>query len=136
MMAGTDAAQSGSMPPVLTSKGKASLPVMKFTSLLGVSGAMQTKNMSSGFTKEDGNVWWNRRLPQPEPVIKDMRDRKRRKLANDADHTAQLTETGQVDNQTALDQGMQSFPMLKGKGKAIEVRLACCCSRSPAEMCA
>lgn len=122
-MTGTDAAHGGSMPPVLTSRGKASLPVMKFTSLIGVSGAMQTKNMSSGFTKEDGNVWWDRRLPQPEPVMKDMRERKRRRLAKDADHMAQFAETGQVDNQVALDQDIASFPMLKGKGKAIEVRL-------------
>jgi hypothetical protein len=53
--------------------------MFKYSSLVGVAGALQMKNMSSAFMKEDRNSYWNRRSSNANAVIDTLRE-KRRKL--------------------------------------------------------
>lgn len=91
------------------------LSAFRYTNLTGVSGALQTKNMSSGFMKEDRNSYWNRRKNNTNEVIKDIRDAKKRKLAmSEEDLTSAAPGDGPLES-PRLD--------VKGKGREIAVCL-------------
>lgn len=90
--------------------------------MVGVSGAIQTKNMSSSFMKEDGNSWWSRRLMNADAAIEDLHSRKRKRVDRSLDeyangHTRSDEDMGgQAYDETDI---LPSFPLAKGKGKEV-----------------
>lgn len=53
--------------------------MFKYSSMIGVAGALQMKNMSSAFMKEDRHTYWNRRPANVDAVMEELQA-KRRKL--------------------------------------------------------
>lgn len=54
---------------------------MRYSSLTGATGALQTKNMSSGFAREEKQTWWSRRTNNyTQEVLEEQRKNKRRRL--------------------------------------------------------
>lgn len=73
--------------------------MFKYSSMVGVAGALQMKNMSSAFMKEDRHSYWNRRPANVDAVMEELQA-KRRKLyqkgAEDLDQNV-TNENGDVE---------------------------------------
>lgn len=93
------------------------LQPFKYATLTGVSGALQTKNMSSGFMKEDRNSYWNRRKADTNEVVRDIKEAKRRRLALAAENG-----TSSLDGDGLDSSGRSTSPFdAKGKGREMTV---------------
>lgn len=89
----SDIAMTAAVASAAASGGSNAM-TMRYTSLVGVSGAIQTKNMSSSFMKEDGNAWWDRRLADTRAVLDDLRARKRMRFSEAAaEDVTELTDS-------------------------------------------
>lgn len=78
--------------------------MFKYSSMIGVAGALQMKNMSSGFMKEDRHSYWNRRPANVDAVMESLKA-KRRKLyqkgpedKNDEEGAAMEEEPGKLED--------------------------------------
>ena len=70
--------------PAGPTRGPNGIPLLKYTSLVGVTGALQTKNIASGFMKDDRQTWWNRRIvPVTDQQEEAVRNRKKRRMLGD-----------------------------------------------------
>ena len=98
-MTSTQSASDGALTPLAYSNGQgnseyhaqsqyssnpaaAAVPTMRYSTLTGVSGALQTKNMSSGFMKEAKNVYWNRRKNDTRQYMREQKAAKRRRFVD------------------------------------------------------
>lgn len=80
--------------------------MFKYSSMVGVAGALQMKNMSSAFMKEDRQSYWNRRPANVDTVMEELQAKRRRlyqKGAEDLDDESGGGQNGDVDMMEAGD---------------------------------
>ena len=130
-MASTQSASDGASTPLAYSNGQgsseyyaqsqslsqpnpavAAVPTMRYSTLTGVSGALQTKNMSSGFMKEAKNVYWNRRKNDTRQYIREQKAAKRRRFVDGTGGGEAADEDGQED-----DRATSAAPARSNNGK-------------------
>jgi hypothetical protein len=98
----------------------ASAVPLKYSSLLGVGGALQSKNMSSTFIKDDKQSYWTRRNTNADHVMGEMRQKKRARMLDPSEdpknHNGMQLDTDYGSNGASVD--------VKGKGREASVSLA------------
>lgn len=97
---------------------------LKYTTMTGVSGAIQTKNMSSVFMKDDSkNSYWSRRINNADLAMKEFDGRKRRRFEEDGSNEhlaiASSERASGMSLANILSDGTlpPSVPDVKGKGR-------------------
>lgn len=76
--------------------------MFKYSSMVGVAGALQMKNMSSGFMKEDRHSYWNRRPANVDAVMDELQA-KRRKLYQKGPED--LDQSGEANGDVEMEAG-------------------------------
>lgn len=96
----------------------ASAVPLKYSSLLGVGGALQSKNMSSTFVKDDKQSYWTRRNTNADHVLGEMRQKKRARMT---DPSEAATRNGMHLDTSHASNGLGAE--VKGKGREAAVSL-------------
>lgn len=86
--------------------------MFKYSSMVGVAGALQMKNMSSGFMKEDRHSYWNRRPANVDAVMEELQAKR-----------SKLYQKGPEDFAESTQQN-EDVEMEDGKLEPVEDKLA------------